>query len=76
MEIHEQTLAKIKNLPEHLVDNVSDFIDFLLIKQDTAKWQLWLHFKESLDMGESDMSDYLFNLETYENQLARGEINW
>jgi len=27
-------------------------------------------------MAESDFADYLFNLEDYEDRLARGEIQW
>ncbi len=31
---------------------------------------------ESIRLGETDSSDYLDNLESYENLLARGEIQW
>jgi hypothetical protein len=34
MTVHEQTIAKIRRLPEPLVQEVSNFIDFLLLKQD------------------------------------------
>jgi hypothetical protein len=33
-------------------------------------------FNEALDLSESDFSDYLTNLESYEERLARGEIQW
>ncbi len=76
MTVHEQTIAKIRQLPEPLVQEVSDFIDFLLVKHDNRRWRLWTHLSESLSLSESDFSDYLVNLETYEDRLARGEIQW
>ncbi len=81
MDIHEQTAEKIRHLPEPLVQEVSAFIDFLLLRQDDVRWQLWLQFSESqfsesIDIVESDMTDYLPNLEDYEERLARGEITW
>ena len=33
MTIHDLTIAKIQQLPEPLAQEVSDFIDFLLVKQ-------------------------------------------
>jgi hypothetical protein len=30
----------------------------------------------AIEIAESDFSDYLSNLEEYENRLARGEIKW
>ncbi|RKY64278.1 MAG: hypothetical protein DRP99_02460 [Candidatus Latescibacterota bacterium] len=76
MNVHDTTIAKIQKLPESLVREVNDFIDFLLMKHDRARWQLWVHFAEVLDMAESDFADYLSNLEDYEERLARGEIRW
>ncbi|MCP4105049.1 MAG: DUF2281 domain-containing protein [Desulfobacteraceae bacterium] len=67
MNIHELTVDKVKDLPEPLVREVSDFIDFLLIKQDDVRWQ---QFRESLKLAETD------SLETYESLLANGEIQW
>ncbi len=60
------TIAKISQLPESLVQEVSDFIDFLLLKYNSELPQL----------AESDFSDYLKNLEAYEESLDRGEIQW
>ncbi len=71
MDIHKLTVDKVKHLPD-----VSDFIDFLLVKQDDANWQLWKQFRESLSLVETDFSDYLKGLETYENLLASGEVQW
>ncbi|MCP4352718.1 MAG: hypothetical protein GY795_45260 [Desulfobacterales bacterium] len=67
MNIHELTIDKVKHLSEPLVRELSDFIDFLLVKQDDARWQ---QFRESLKLAETD------SLETYENLLANGEIQW
>lgn len=76
MNIHEMTIDKVKHLPEPLVREVSDFIDFLLVKHDDVNWKLWKQFSESLNLAETDFSDYLEGLETYENLLASGEIQW
>lgn len=76
MTVHERTIAKIQQLPGSLAQEVSDFIDFLLVKQDDRCWQLCTLFNEILDLSESNFSDYLVNLETYEDRLARGEIQW
>jgi len=76
MTTHDMTIAKIQQLPESLAQEVSDFIDFLLMKHDRERWQLWVHFSEALEMAESDFADYLSNLEDYEERLARGEIRW
>ena len=71
MTIHEQTISKIQQLPEPLAQEVSDFIDFLLVKQDQTRWELWTHFNEMLALAETDFGDYLQNLEAYEERLAR-----
>jgi len=76
MTIHDLTMAKIQQLPESLAQEVSDFIDFLLIKRDQMSWERWLSFREALDLAEVGLSDYLQDLETYEERLARGEIQW
>jgi hypothetical protein len=76
MTVYEQTAAKLQQLPEPLVQEVSDFIEFLLVKQDSQRWQLWTHFSETLSLSDSDFTDYLANLESYEERLARGEIRW
>lgn len=66
MTVYDLTMAKISQLPESLVQEVNDFIDFLLLKYNSEVPQL----------TESDFSDYLKNLEVYEEKLARGEIQW
>lgn len=76
MTIHEQTMSKIQQLPESLAQEVSDCIDFLLVKQDQIRWELWTHFNETLALAEADFTDYLQNLEAYEERLADGGIRW
>ncbi len=76
MTVYEQTISKIQQLPEPLVEEVSDFIDFLMLKHNRGDWQLWMHFSESLEIAESDFADYLTNLQDYEDRLAREEIQW
>lgn len=66
MTVHDKTIAKIRQLPDSLVQEVSDFVEFLLMK----------HNRELPEIAESDFSDYLTNLEDYEERLARGEIQW
>ena len=76
MTVHDETIAKIRQLPEPLVEEVRDFVEFLLLRNDSARWQLWTQFSEEAELVESDFSDYLSNLEDYEERLARGEIQW
>ena len=76
MTVHDMTVSKIDQLPESLVQEVSDFVDFLLMRQDSIRWQQWNQFTETLTLSEADFSDYLSNLEKYEDRLARGEIQW
>jgi len=70
------TATKIQQLPAPLVQEVSDFIDFLRLRRDSGLWELWTYFAEALTVAESDLSDYLPGLEEYEDRLARGEIQW
>lgn len=76
MTVYEETIAKIRQLPEPLLEEVSNFVDFLLMKQDKTRWQLWTQSTEGAELAESDFADYLSNLEDYEDRLARGEIHW
>ncbi|MBD2449523.1 DUF2281 domain-containing protein [Nostoc sp. FACHB-152] len=76
MDIQEKTIAKIRLMPDSLVQEVNDYIDFLLMKHNGNNWELWLQFSESLNMAESDFSEYLSNLEDYEERLAQGEVQW
>lgn len=76
MSIKDTIVDKIQQMPESIAEEVSDYIDFLLMKHDSTNWQSWIQFSDSLKIAESDFSDYLFNLEDYEDRLARGEIKW
>ncbi len=76
MTAYAETVVKIRELPEPLIQEVSDFIDFLQMKRDSTRWQLWILFKEALEIAESDFADYLPNLENYENRLAQEKIKW
>ncbi len=60
MTIQDQTIDKIRQMPEYLVQEVNDFIDFLLMKHSSNNRELWLQFNESVEIVESDFSDYLF----------------
>ncbi len=76
MTVYDTTISKIDQLPESLVQEVSDFVDFLLMRQDSLRWQQWNQFTEAITLSEADFPDYLSNLEDYENRLAQGEIQW
>jgi len=76
MSVKDTIVDKIHQMPESLVEEVSDYIDFLLLKHDNINWQSWIQFSDSLKIAESDFSDYLPNLIDYENRLVRGEIKW
>ena len=76
MTVHDETIAKIQQLPEPLVREVSDFVDFLLMKNNKERRQLWMRLAGASEMAESDFADYLSNLQDYEDRLARGELRW
>jgi hypothetical protein len=75
MNIQTQTISKIGQMPEALVREVNDYIDFLLWR-DRHNQLTNLDSLDSTEMVESDFSDYLSNLEEYETRLANGEIKW
>lgn len=76
MTVHDKAIAKIRQLPEPLAQEVSDFVDFLLIKSNGNQWARWVQFSESHDLAEADLPDYLSRLEAYEDDLASGKIRW
>lgn len=57
-----------------MVREVNDFISFLLTKGDRDRPQLWVQFTEGLELAESDLSDYLSNLQVYEERLACDKV--
>ncbi len=76
MTVRESTVSKIQQLPESLLLEVNDFIDFVLMKQSRSQKEEWIRNHESQNLSESDLSTYLRDLEQYEDRLARGEIQW
>ena len=62
MNLQNKTIAQIRQMPDDLIQEVSDFIDFLVMKHEGNNWESWLQFSESLNIAESDFSDYLSNL--------------
>ena len=75
MNIQTQTISKIGQMPEALIREVNDYIDFLLWR-DRHNQSIDMTSLDSTEMVESDFSDYLANLEAYETRLANGEIKW
>lgn len=76
MNVHDNAIAKIRSLPESLVTEISDYIDYLVWKHESKDSSAWLQSTESLEMVNSDFPNYLSNLEDYENRLVRGQIQW
>ena len=74
MNVRDETIAKISELPEEIVQEVNDFIDFLLMRRDRLLVRTQVDLTDIV--AESDFSDYLSNLEEYEEKLAKGEIQW
>ena len=75
MNIQTQTISRIGQMPEALIREVNDYIDFLLWRDRHNQLTTTTSF-DSSEMVESDFADYLSNLEEYENRLANGEIKW
>jgi hypothetical protein len=76
MSVYDETISKIRQLPESLIQEVNDFVNFLLLRSNTTSAELETQLPEAIEVAESDFSDYLRNLEDYEERLARGEIQW
>jgi hypothetical protein len=75
MNIQMQAISKIGQMPEALIREVNDYIDFLLWR-DRHDQLTNMTSLDSTEMVESDFADYLSNLEEYETRLANGEIKW
>lgn len=76
MSVYDETISKIRQLPESLIQEVNDFVTFLLLRSNTTRAESETQLSEAIEVVESDFSDYLRNLEDYEERLARGEIQW
>jgi dipeptidase len=71
-KLFEEAIAAVSQLSEAEQDAIAS-----LILEELASEQRWNKaFAKSEFQVESDFSDYLLNLEDYENRLARGEIKW
>ncbi len=72
----KQIIEKIRTLPDDILREVSDYIDFLETKRKGKEneWQ-WL-VKDADKIGEADFYNYLEGLTNYENMLAQGKIKW
>ena len=72
----QQIIRKINILPEDILKEVGDFIDFLEIKKRKQQdnWD-WLK-KKNDEIKEDHLNDYLDGLLNYEEMLAKGEIKW
>ena len=57
MTTYDATTAKIHQLPESLVQEVSDFVDFLLVRQDAVRWQQWNQFTGSLELSDAGFAE-------------------
>jgi hypothetical protein len=75
MNIQTQTISKIGQMPEALVQEVNDYIDFLLWRDRDSR-SISTTSLDSTEIVESDFADYLSNLEEYETRLSNGEIKW
>lgn len=69
MNLQSYTIQKMTSLPENLLPELNDFLDFLLLKYKINVVKTPYKIEEI-----NDFSDYLSNLESYENNLAEGKI--
>ncbi len=67
MTVKELIIKKVEHLPEKSLNEIADFIEFLNQKRKK---------NNSINISEQGMDEYLKNLETYENLLAKGKIKW
>ncbi len=58
------------------IDDTDQLRFFEEIKQNPENFVLSDFQKESNELSEAGMDDYLKNLEEYEEKLASGEIRW
>jgi len=76
MSVQETTISKIQQMPDSLVKEVQDYIDFLLMRHHSGQWEMWQQFTEGTQIAEEGMAHYLPELEEYETQLEKGLIKW
>ena len=75
---YEPMLAKLRRLPEPLVQEVEAFIDFLQIRWENQSpvWHSPTDTPAQNAPAEEGMDTYLRDLESYETLLAAGKITW
>ncbi len=66
MTVHETTIAKIQLMPEKLVSEVYNFVDFLMTRSDKARWLDFQLLSEGMVLTDTNADDYLPNLEVFE----------
>jgi len=67
MTTREHIIEKIWSMPEGELEEVADFVEFLLMR---AKGQ------GQTELAEDGMGEYLGQLSDYEEMLAAGTIRW
>lgn len=72
----EAAILKLQQLPESEVRQINDLLDTLLQKYNYKQEHQSSQCPEWLELANAGLSDYLSNLEDYEERLARGEIQW
>ena len=75
MLMRDDIWEKIKSMPDDLVKEIGDFVDFLESKRSKREGSQQV-CEESDVLGESNMDSYLTELTAYEDMLVRGEIHW
>ena len=66
MTPRDYAIEKIKSMPEDIIREICDFIDFLEIRKE-----------KNIDrIEENDFKDYLNGMERYEEMLVSGQIKW
>lgn len=74
MNTKEYVIKKVRSMPEEIVLQICDFIDFLERRRGKNQWE-W--FAQSLDSAKDDnFSEYLKGMEDYEDMLSNGKIRW
>ncbi|ACK70027.1 conserved hypothetical protein [Gloeothece citriformis PCC 7424] len=60
MTLEEQTIYKIRQLPDNLIKQVHDFVDYLIIEEnhDDELVNLWEQFSTPSDNIEIEISDF------------------
>jgi len=73
---NEATAERVRALPEALAQEVSDYIDFVVMRHSSSGWEAWREFEEMVRLAEEGIRDYRTGLQCYESQLTRGEVAW